>query len=56
MLQISLLLTMSMSQANRLPFIYDRRRWVSLHNDCGNFYFLNKEGKICKVPPEGWWY
>lgn len=46
---------MPKDMANRLLNLEQKRKWVFVHNDTANCYFV-KNGKIEDVPPEGWWY
>lgn len=46
---------MSKDDANRLLNVLNKRRWVDLHNETANIYFI-KGCKIVDVEPSGWWY
>ena len=46
---------MSKDDANRLLNVLNKRRWVDLHNETANLYFI-KDCKIVDVEPSGWWY
>ena len=48
--------TLTKDEANRLISYTDKRKWVEIHNEKGNFYSIDKEGVISDVSPAGWWY
>ena len=46
---------MSKADANASLILIDKHRWVQLHNETANLYFI-KNGKIEDVEPAGWWH
>lgn len=49
------LIQMKKVEANLLP-MKEKELWVDLHNYGANAYFIDRNGNIADVDPQGWWY